>query len=80
MKSILNQLSPKDKEALARLYDTDMHEALKKVHRLTIAGLGQDALVAPDMNVKERLQGRALQSKILMDLIREVYQQVNKES
>lgn len=73
MKSTLDKLSSKEREALARLYETDGYAALKRLHQLEIAGLGQDALVASSMEAKEFLHGRAHQSKVLVELIREAY-------
>jgi len=78
MKSVLDSLSAKEKEALALLYDTEGYTALKKLHRLSVQGLGKDALAAPDLETVRFLAGRARQSKITLDLIREIYLQVNK--
>lgn len=79
MKSTLEQLSAKEKEALARLYGTDGYEALKKVHTLEVAGLGADALGSQSIEDTKFLQGRAYQSKASIQLIRDVHKQVNKE-
>jgi hypothetical protein len=80
MKSTLDQLSSKDQEALARLYDTEGYRVLKKVHELELVGLGKDALDAPSMEAKSFLQGRAHQSKATLMLIKGVFKKLNKES
>lgn len=80
MKSTLDQLSPKDKEDLALLYDSDGYQALKKLNKLEQIGLGADALMATTMEDVKYLKGRSYQWKVIIQIIRDIYKQVNKES
>jgi hypothetical protein len=80
MKSTLEQLTSKEKDALARLYETEGYKVLKKIHDLEIRGLGKDALDAPSMETLHFLRGRAQQSTITLKLIRDLFKKSNKES
>lgn len=79
MKSTLEQLSAKEREALARLCDTDGYKVLKKIHELELIGLGKDALGASNMEEVNFLRGRAHQSKVTIELIRAEYKKSNGE-
>lgn len=78
MKSTLERLTAADREALARLYDTEGYRVLKKVHNLELVGLGKDALGATEIDQVKFLAGRAHQSKVTLEMIRTVYKQINK--
>jgi hypothetical protein len=80
MKSTLDRLSPKEKEALALLYDTEGYTALKKLCTAEIDGLGKDALGASDMEFVKFCSGQAAMAKKIAVYIREAYKEVNKES
>jgi hypothetical protein len=76
--STLDQLSPKERAAIARLHGTEGFAALKKLHSLTVEGLGKDALVAQSMEDVKFLSGRAYQSKILVQAIIDLYKAEDK--
>ncbi len=79
MKSTLELLSNKEREALARLYEMDGYKALVKLCDFEIVALGKDALEATDMNVLGILRGKALMAKHLPKTIRGEYKRLNKE-
>lgn len=76
--STLKKLSPAERDALARFYETDGYKALKKFCELDIAGLGKDALVAKDMEELNRFRGQAEILANLPVLIRELFLEMNK--
>lgn len=80
MKSTLDQLTDSEREALAHFYELPGYKALVKLHNLELVGLGKDALASPDFENVQYLRGRAHQSKVNVEIIREVYKAVNKES
>lgn len=80
MKSTIDQLSVKEKEALAEFYNTEAYKALEKFCKLDIAGLGRDALQSPSQEQTKYLQGKAHYAEYLPKLVHELYKQVNKES
>jgi len=59
MKSTVELLTDKQRGALARLYGTDAHDALKALCKLEITGLGKDALDSPDHNMTRWYAGQA---------------------
>lgn len=80
MKSTVEQLSLKDRQALAHLYETDAYNALKKFAELEALSLGMDALVATDMNQVNYLRGRATWAKEVCELIRKISLETEKKS
>mgnify|MGYP001562310984 CR=1 FL=1 len=79
MKSTLDQLSAKEREALARLYEMDGYTALKRLCELEILGLGKDALQAPDIGVVNLLQGKAIMAKNIPTIIHNEYKRISKQ-
>lgn len=80
MKSTLDRLSAKEKEALALLYNTEGYEVLRKLCTLEVEEFAKDALIAPNMEVLNYYRGQADFAKNLPKAIRKVYKEVNKES
>ena len=78
MKSTVDQLGKSERQALARLYDTDGYKALVKLCELEIVGLGKDALASSHMDGVNFLKGRASLAKELPLLIREIYTSTEK--
>lgn len=70
-KSTLDYLTPKEREALASIYDLDGFKALKKLCEAEIVELGKDALQAPSMEIKEVLHGKALMAVHIPRIIHE---------
>jgi hypothetical protein len=79
MKSTIDLLSQKDREALASFHGSDAFNALKKLHDATVIGLGKDALIAQTLEEVKFLNGRAYQSKVILSLIKEIHKLVDKE-
>lgn len=79
MKSTLEQLTPKEREALASIYDHDGFKALKKLCEYEIIALGKDALEAPSMEIKEMLHGKAMMAVHLPQTIIKEWKRLNKE-
>lgn len=73
MKSTLEYLTLKEREALASLYDTDGYKALKKLCEVEIVALGKDALTAVSMEQKEILHGRAMMAQHIPRIIKDEF-------
>lgn len=79
MKSIVEQLSGKERDALALFYGTDAFAAFKKICQLEINGLGKDALAANTMDQVNFFKGRASMAKELYKLIEATYKDEDKQ-
>lgn len=80
MKSTVEQLSTKEAEALARFYDTDAFNALSKLCKLEIAGLGKDALASPNHEQTKFYSGQAAMAAKLIKIIRALYKEREKNA
>lgn len=80
MKSTLDQLTLKERQALASIYDTDGFKALKKLCEIEIIALGKDALQASTMEIKSILQGKAMMAVHIPKTIQEESKHQNKDS
>lgn len=69
VKSTLDNLSLKEREALAALYDMDGFKALKKLCEAEIVALGQDALQASTMEQKEVFRGKAIMAQHIPQVV-----------
>lgn len=78
MKSTVEQLSPKDKKALALFYETDAYSALKHFAELEITALGVDALIQTEITQVHYLRGRASWANELCILIRKISKETEK--
>jgi hypothetical protein len=79
MKSTLEQLSKNEREAIARLYESDGYKALVKLKDADTVGLGADALIASSMEEVSYLKGRAHQWKVILNAIRDLHKQSQKD-
>lgn len=78
MKSTVEQLSAKDRKALALFYDTDAYNALKHFAELEITSLGKDALGQTDITQVHYFRGRAAWASELCKLIRQISKETDK--
>lgn len=78
MKSTVEQLTPKDRKALALFYETDAYNALKRFAELEVSALGVDALSQTEITQVHYLRGRATWASELCKLIREIYKTTEK--
>lgn len=78
MKSTVEQLSPKDRKALALFYQTDAYNALVHFAELEITTLGVDALSQTEITQVHYLRGRAAWAKELCILIRKISKETEK--
>lgn len=79
LKSTLEQLTPKEREALATIYDMDGFKSLKKLCELEIIALGKDALEAPTMEQKEIFHGKAMMAAHIPKTIIKEWKRLNKD-
>lgn len=78
LKSTLEQLTPKEREALASIYDNEKgFKAFKKLCELEIIELGKDALQATNMEQKEIFHGKAMMAQRLPKLIIDEWKRQN---
>lgn len=78
MKSTVEQLSNKEVEALVRFYDTDAFNALSKLCKLEIEGLGKDALASPNHEQTKFYSGQAAMAAKLIKIVRGLYKEHEK--
>lgn len=79
IKSTLEMLSPKEREALANLHESDGFKALKKLCEYEIIALGRDALTASTMELKEILHGKAMMASHIPQTINNEWKRLNKD-
>lgn len=73
MKSTVDLLTDKQREALALFYGTDAFDAIKQLCKLEIEGLGKDALASPDHEQTRFYAGQAAMAAKLPKVIRMLY-------
>ncbi len=78
MKSTLEQLTPKEREALVHFYGTATYDALKHLCRLEIEGLGKDALGSPSHEQTRYFAGQANMAAKLTKVIKSLYEESKK--
>lgn len=78
MKSTVEALSGKERDALALFYGTDAFQAFRRLCQIEIEGLGKDALAATTMDAVNFLKGRASFAKELPKLLEEIYKENKK--
>lgn len=79
MKSTLDQLSSKEKAALALLYGTDAFLALRKICQLEINGVAKDALEATVIEQVHYAKGQAAMAKKVIRLVELIYKEDGKK-
>jgi len=79
MKSTLEQLSAKEREALAHLYGTDMHKALEKLVNAERLEIAKDHVDQTDILQVRYLSGQASSLKKLLLTLRENHKTFDKE-
>lgn len=79
MKSTLEQLSAKEREALAHFYDTDAYKALRKLVDLERLETAKDHLDQTDILQVRYLSGQASSLKKLVLTLRDNYKQFEKK-
>lgn len=80
LQSILDQLTTKERQALAAIYDLDGYKALKKLCEIEINALGKDALQAPTMEQKEIFHGKAMMAAHIPRVIHEEWKRQSQDS
>lgn len=80
MKSIFDQLTKKEKDALAHTYDTDGYKAIKRVLELERLNAASKLIDVPanEIAVVARIQGQAEMCKSLHIGIKKFYKEYNK--
>jgi hypothetical protein len=78
MKSVLDQLSESDKEALARLYDMPEWKSFRKLVDIERTELAKDHVGQRDIMEICDLSGQSKALKKLVVTIRENFKQLNK--
>lgn len=79
MKSTVEKLTIKERDALARLHDTEGFNAFKKLMQLEIDAQAKDALEAPDMSIVMLSRGKAIMAKAAVAVIRNESKRLNKQ-
>lgn len=79
MKSTLEQLSAKEREALAHFYDTDAHKALRKLIDVERLELAKDHVNQTDILHVRFLSGQSDGLKKLALTLRENYKHFDKK-
>lgn len=79
MKSTLEQLSAKEREALAHFYGTDMHKALEKLVGAERLEIAKDHVDQTDILTVRYLSGQASSLKKLLLTLRENHKTLDKE-
>lgn len=77
-KNTIDNLSQKERLALAHFYGTDSYNALVKFCQLEIDGLAKDALSAIHMDGINFLKGRASFAKELPQLLKAINESTEK--
>lgn len=75
MKSTIEQLTPKDRVALAHWYGTESFNALKKLLQFEIDGLGKDALASLDHEQTRFLSGQASMAVKIPKIVKQLSEQ-----
>lgn len=75
MKSTVDLLTKKEKEALALWYETPSFMALKKLCELEIEGLGKDALGSPSHEATKYYAGQADMAAKLIKVVGGIYKE-----
>lgn len=78
MKDSVQQLTPKEREALALWYDSASYKALLRLAEVDVAGLAADALNAPNLEQVKYLKGRADWAVDIFKLLQENYRKSQK--
>lgn len=78
MSSVIDKLSPKDKQILALFYETEAYSSIKKIFRLIKANAGEQALKAQDFDTVKWLQGQKYSIERLEEEIEKIYKQDQK--
>lgn len=78
MKSTIDQLTPKDRIALAHWYGTESYNALKKLLRLEIEGLGKDALGSPNHEQTKYFAGEAAMAAKIPKIVKQLSIETDK--
>jgi hypothetical protein len=79
IKTVLDEMSKKDRLALAHLYETDGYNVLVRFMELCRINAGKSALLAQDFNEVKHLQGQAHGLKQLHLNIKENHKKMNKD-
>lgn len=80
MKSTLEQLSTKEREALAHFYGTEAHKVLEKLVNEERLEIAKDHVDQTDILQVRYLSGQASSLKKLLLTLRENYKHFNKKS
>jgi len=78
MKSTQDQLSQKEKEALALFYGSDTHKALVHIRDIEVTGIGADAIMSESQERTMYLRGQTVWANQLLKLIEDLYNQSQK--
>lgn len=73
MKSTLDQLSEKERKALALWYGTETHKAFEKLLRIDGLELAKDHVGVSDINLIRFLSGQAYALDALLKVLKENY-------
>lgn len=68
-------MTAKEKELLINFYGTPTFDAIKKLYKLEIDGLGKDALASPDHETTRFYAGQATMATKIPKLIRHLYKE-----
>lgn len=79
MKSVIEKLTPADRQLLALFYETPTHKTLTKLITLEREELARDALDQREISEVRWLNGGATKLKGLLLTIKEVYRISNKK-
>lgn len=79
MTSVFDDLSPKDRQALARLYELDEYKALRNAIQLLRANAATRALDALTFEEVKHLQGQAQGLKLLHLQLKELHKKSVKD-
>lgn len=75
MKSTVELLTAKERELLVHFYGTPTYDAIKRLCKMEIDGLGKDALVSPNHEQTRFYSGQAVMAAKIPKVIRELYKQ-----
>lgn len=75
MKSTVDQLTSKDRQALVHLYGTAAFDAIKSLCKLEIEGLGKDALISPNHEQTRFYSGQAVMAAKITNIIKDLHKE-----
>lgn len=79
MKSVFDDLPPKVRQTLARLYEMDEYGALRQAIELARVNAGKEALLAQSWDETKHLQGQAHGLKMLHLNLKELHKKSVKD-